>query len=167
VHHPLITYHFSNKDRLWRSAVRYVFADFVSALREAQQLHANDCPKEQFASMIRIYVRYAAANPALHKIVLQESGHESPRLEWLSENFLNPLAAAAAGYIEELQKRGVTPAGDPYIIYNMIRVSSGTLIALALELKKTSNIDIEAEAKLDELADLIIRVFLPGEIDES
>lgn len=162
VHHPLITYHFSNKDRLWRSAVKYVFADFIEALREAQERHADASPKARFTAMIRIYVQYAARHPALHKIVLQESGGRSDRLDWLSENFLGPLADAASGYIRELQKAGIAPAGDPLILYNMIRVSSGTLIALALELRTTSGIDIEDPAKLDELADLIVRVFLPG-----
>ena len=164
VHHPLITYHFSNKDRLWRSAVKYVFQDFVDELRRAQETHADDCPKERFTAMVRIYVNYAARNPALHKIVLQESSHQSDRLEWLSENFLNPLADGASRYIADLQDRGVVPAGDPLIIYNMIRVSSGTLIALALELKNTSGIDIEDPRRLDELTDLIVRVFLPGDL---
>ena len=167
VHHPLITYHFSNKDRLWRSAVKYVFADFIEALKEAQRDHASDCPKERFASMIRIYVRHAALRPSLHKIVLQESSNHSSRLEWLSENFLGPLATSAAAYIEQLQQTGIMPPGDPRMIYNMIRVSSGTLIALALELKMSSNIDIESEETLDELADLIVRVFLPGDFAET
>jgi len=120
VHHPLITYHFSNKDRLWRSAVKYVFQDFVLELQKAQEVHAGECPKSRFAAMVRIYVRYAAKHPALHKIVLQESAHQSPRLEWLSENFLNPLANGAARYIVELQEKNVIPPGDPLIIYNMI-----------------------------------------------
>ena len=163
VHHPLITYHFSNKDRLWKSAVKYVFAEFVEALRDAQERHADACPKTRFTEMVRIYVRYAARHPALHKIVLQESGDRSDRLVWLSENFLSPLADAASRYIRELQRMGVAPQGDPLILYNMIRVSSGTLIALALEIQTTSGIDLESPAKLDELADLIVRVFLPGE----
>ena len=167
VHHPLITYHFSNKDRLWRSAVKYVFEDFVAELQKAQNIHAGKCPKARFAAMIHIYVRYAASHPALHKIVLQESAHHSPRLEWLSENFLNPLASAAARYIAELQELGVTPPGDPLIIYNMIRVSSGTLIALARELKSTSNIDLEDTENLDALADMIVKIYLPGDLVED
>jgi AcrR family transcriptional regulator len=167
VHHPLITYHFSNKDRLWRSAVKYVFSDFITELQRAQELHANDCPKVRFAAMIRIYVQHAARYPALHKIVLQESSYQSDRLEWLCENFLNPLADAAARYIAELQEKGDAPDGDPLLIYNMIRVSSGTLIALALELKISSNISLDEPGKLDELAELIVRVFLPGDLVET
>ena len=163
VHHPLITYHFSNKDKLWRSAVKYVFSDFVAALQKAQKDFTGECPKDAFAAMIRIYVQHAARYPALHKIVLQESSNQTERLEWLCENFLSPLADAASRYISELQAQGVAPQGDPLIIYNMVRVSSGTMIALALELKTTSGIDLNDPAKLDELADLIVRVFLPGE----
>ena len=49
----------------------------------------------------------------------------------------------------------------------MIRVSSGTLIALALELKISSNISLDEPGKLDELAELIVRVFLPGDLVET
>jgi TetR/AcrR family transcriptional regulator len=167
VHHPLITYHYSNKDRLWRSAVKYVFRDFIAALQKAQEEHASDCPKTRFAAMIRIYVHYAARHPALHKIILQESSHPSDRLDWLSENFLRPLSDVSSAYIAELQEKGVTPSGDPALIYNMIRVTSGGLIALALELKSTSDIDLEESEDLDKLADLIIAVFLPGDLVET
>ena len=127
---------------------------------------AGECPKARFAAMIRIYVHHAARFPALHKIVLQESSYQSDRLEWLSENFLSPLADAAAGHIRELQEKGVAVSGDPFIIYNMVRVCSGTLIALERELKNSSDIDLQSQEKLDELSDLIVRVFFPGELNE-
>ena len=167
VHHPLITYHFKNKDTLWRAAVKYVFHDFAAALVDAQEEHAKDCPKTRMATMIRIYVNYAARNPALHKIILQESSHPNRRLEWLSENFLLPISEGASTYIAELQEKGVTPAGNPALIFNMLRVCSGGLIALSQELKSTSDIDLESQASLDELTDLIVRVFLPGELQET
>jgi len=167
VHHPLITYHFKNKEELWRSAAKYVFRDFIGNLTEAQELHATDCPKARFAAMIRIYVHYAASHPTLHKIILQESSHPSVRLDWLIENFLQPLSEASSGYIVELQEKGVAPQGDPALLYNMIRVSSGGLIALALELKGSSGIDLTTKESLDNLADLIIEVFLPGDLAES
>jgi len=99
----------------------------------------------------------------LHKIVLQESGQDSERLAWLTDNYLGPLAEAATNSIQELQANGVTPEGDPHLIYNMIRVSSGTLIALSLELERSSNIKLETDEQLDALAALIVRIFLPGE----
>ena len=49
----------------------------------------------------------------------------------------------------------------------MIRVSSGGLIALALELKGSGGIDLTTNEHLDQLADLIIRIFLPGDLVET
>ena len=66
--------------------------------------------------------------------------------------------------LRELQQLGIAPTGDPAILFNMIRVSAGGLLALSEEIKGTSNIDFDSDEKLDELADMIIRCFLPGNV---
>ena len=37
VHHPLITYHFKNKETLWRAAADRIFREFNGALLQAAQ----------------------------------------------------------------------------------------------------------------------------------
>ena len=167
VHHPLITYHFKNKEELWRAAADRIFTEFNAALAAAAQAQAGECPKARMSSMIRAYVHYAAGQPALHKIMVQEASRPSRRLDWLISTHLRPLYEAAVEDIKVLQERGVAPQGDPALLFNMIRVSSGAMLALALELKGTSNIDLEQPGQLDALAEMIIRVFLPGEIEEE
>ena len=167
VHHPLITYHFKNKEELWRAAADRIFTEFNAALAAAAQAQAGECPKARMSSMIRAYVHYAAGQPALHKIMVQEASRPSRRLDWLISTHLRPLYEAAVEDIKVLQERGVAPQGDPALLFNMIRVSSGALLALSLELKGTSNIDLEQPGQLDALAEMIIRVFLPGEIEEE
>lgn len=164
VHHPLITYHFKNKEELWRSAADRIFSDFARALIQTDKDNADKCAKTRMAAMIRAYVHYAADNPALHKVLVQEASRPSSRLDWLIENHLRPLFKVAVGHIEELQQLGVAPAGDPALLFNMIRVSSGALLALSQELKGTSDIDFAQPGNLDNLADMIIRVFLPGDM---
>ena len=167
VHHPLITYHFKNKEELWRAAADRNFTDFNAALAAAAQAQAGECPKARMSSMIRAYVHYAAGQPALHKIMVQEASRPSRRLDWLINTHLRPLFEAAVEDIKVLQERGVSPPGDPALLFNMIRVSSGALLALSLELKGTSNIDLEQPRQLDALAEMIISVFLPGDIEEE
>jgi AcrR family transcriptional regulator len=167
VHHPLITYHFKNKEELWRAAADRIFTEFNVALATAAQAQAGECPKARMSAMIRAYVHYAAGQPALHKIMVQEASRPSRRLDWLINTHLRPLFEAAVEDIKVLQERGVAPPGDPALLFNMIRVSSGALLALALELKGTSNIDLERPGQLDALADMIIKVFLPGELEEE
>ena len=164
VHHPLITYHFKNKEQLWRAAADSVFSEFTHSIAASLEENQDMNPKERMIAMIHVYVRYAKSQPALHKVMVQEASYPNPRLDWLIDTHLKPFFDATYGLWEELQELGVAPAGNPALLINMIRLSSGGLIALGNELKKSSNIDIDAPGTLDEIAEMIVRIFLPGDI---
>lgn len=164
VHHPLITYHFKNKDKLWRAAADRVFRDFRRSLAASLEDHSDEDPKQRFASLIRAYVYYAKSQPALHKVMVQEASYPNPRLDWLIEEHLKPFFDATFALLAELQELGVAPSGDPKLLFNMIRLSSGGLLALGNELKASSDIDVEQQETLDAIADMIVDVFLPGEV---
>lgn len=166
VHHPLITYHFKNKDRLWRAATDSIFREFNVSLVKAMAEVPEVDPKARAEAFIRTYVRYAHSQPALHKIILQESSRPSKRLDWLIESHLRPLYDLVVEPLSRLQELGVAPAGKTALLYNMIRVSAGGLLALGLEIRGTTNIDLQGEEELNELADMIVRVFLPGEMPQ-
>ena len=114
--------------------------------------------------MIRTYLHYAKSQPALHKVMVQEASYPNERLDWLIEAHLKPLFDTSFVLMEELQQIGVAPPGNPKLLFNMIRLSSGGLLALGNELKGSSGIDIDAEGTLDEIAEMIVSVFLPGEM---
>ena len=80
----------------------------------------------------------------------------------IGENHLRPLFEIVVESLRELQDLGIAPAGEPALLFNMIRVSAGGLLALSEEIKGTSNIDFDSEEALDQLSDMIIRCFLPG-----
>lgn len=167
VHHPLITYHFKNKDNLWRAAADNVFRDFRRSLAASLERHQDECPKQRMASMIKAYVYYAKSQPALHKVMVQESSYANPRLDWLIETHLKPFFEATFVLLEELQKLGVAVPGNTKLLFNMIRLSSGGLLALGNELAISSGIDIETEGTLDEISDMIVNIFLPGELPQT
>lgn len=162
VHHPLITYHFKNKKQLWRAAADRIFREFNIELVKAIASVPEDKPRRRAETFIRTYVRYAHDHPALHKIILQESSHPSDRLDWLVENHLRPIYNEVVRYIEDLQQHGITPAGNPALLFNMIRACAGGLLALSLEIRATSGIDFDTDGALEELGDMIIRCFLSG-----
>ena len=162
VHHPLITYHFKNKDQLWRAATDRIFSEFnISLVKAMAEIPAVD-PRATAEAFIRTYVRYSRSQPALHKIILQEASNHSERLDWLIEHHLRPLFEEVHKALLELQRIGIAPPGSAAMLFNMIRVSAGGLLALKLELKGTSGIDLDNDEEIDELADMIIRVFFPG-----
>ena len=161
VHHPLITYHFKNKETLWRASADQVFSDFAATLTAARRESAGEPPRERMATMIRTYVRYAARNPALHKLLLQESSRASGRLDWLVEMHLRPVYEAVVEELAPLQREGLAPQGNTALLFNLIRVASGGTLALALEIKGTSGIDLELDENVDALAEMVVDVFLP------
>ena len=167
VHHPLSTYHFKNKEQLWRAAADKVFRDFRRSLAASLEHHQKENPKQRMASMIRAYVYYAKSQPALHKVMVQEASYPSPRLDWLVETHLQPFFDASFTMFTELQTMGVAVKGNPRLLFNMIRLSSGGLLALGQELNASSGIDVNDDATLDEIANLIVSVFLPGELPPS
>lgn len=167
VHHPLITYHFKNKDQLWRAATGRIFRDFNLTLAKVLADIPSSQPKRRAKTFVRTYVRYAHRQPALHKIIMQESSYPSDRLDWLIEKHLRPLFDEAVSYVKELQEAKIAQPGNPALLFNMIRVSAGGLLALSLELKGTSDIDFNDDGAIDELSDLIIRCFLPGAVEET
>lgn len=167
VHHPLITYHFKNKDTLWRAAADRVFSNFRISLSSAYQDNTHDCPKARMASVIRSYVYYAKQEPAMHKVLVQEAHFPNERLDWLIETHLRPLFDPMFESIAELQQLGIAPKGNAKLLFNMIRLSTGGLLALGNELKASSDIDVESHETLDEIADMIVAVFLPGEAPSS
>jgi AcrR family transcriptional regulator len=163
VHHPLITYHFKNKDQLWRAATNKVFREFNISLAKAMAEIPDFDPKAKAEAFIRTYLHYARSQPAVHRIILQEANCECGRLDWLSENHLQPLFREVDKALRSLQQIGVVPMGNTALLFNMIRVCAGGLIALKLELKETSGIDLDSDDQITELGDLIIRVFFPGD----
>ena len=117
--------------------------------------------------MIFAYVKYARSQPALHKVMVQEASYPNPRLDWLIERHLKPLFDVTFGMLTELQKLGVAPPGNPALLFNMIRLSSGGLLALGNELKASSGIDVDSPETLNDIAEMIIKVFLPGEMPDN
>jgi AcrR family transcriptional regulator len=163
VHHPLIAYHFKSKDALWRAAADRVFGQLEARLVEARATAAGSSRKARMAALIRTYAHYAASEPALHRMLVLETGHAGPRLDWLVHKYLRPFVRTMTADLHDLQREGVAAHGHPALLVNMIRVIAAGLPALMNEVKKSSNVDLLSGSGIDAMADLIVSVFLPGD----
>ena len=167
VHHPLITYHFKNKEELWRTSADRIFRKFNKAINQAFRDTEGQCPRTRMAAAIRAYVRSSAEQPELHKFIIQVASYPNPRLDWLVETYLKPVFEESVSELKSLQRLGIAPPGDPALLFNMIRASAGGLMALGNELKLTSNLDLSTRSSIEALADMIINVFLPNQVPEN
>lgn len=163
VHHPLIAYHFKSKDALWRAAADRVFGQLEARLVEARAMVAGESRKARMAALIRTFTHYAAHEPALHRMLVLETGQGGPRLDWLVHKYLRPLVSMMTADLRDLQRDGIAAHGHPALLVNMIRVIAAGLPALKYEVKKSSNVDLLSGNGIDAMADLIVSVFLPGD----
>ena len=162
VHHPLITYHFKNKEQLWHAAADRVWSSFRTELAAALAADVSRSPRQEMATVVTTYVRYAQRQPALHKLMAQEANAPNARLEWLAETHLKPFHELLFARVQALQAAGIAPPGDPALLANTLRVVAGSLLALTLEVRVTSGLDLESEAAAEALAALLMRLFFPG-----
>lgn len=162
VHHPLITYHFRNKEQLWHAAADRVWSAFRAELNAALAATRSASPRQQMASIVGTYVRYAQRQPALHKLMAQEANAPNSRLEWLAETHLKPFYAILFARVQTLQAAGGAPPGDPGLLANALRITAGSLLALTLEVRVTSGVDLESDEAAEALTELLMRLFFPG-----
>ncbi len=162
VHHPLITYHFKNKEQLWHAAADRVWSSFRAELTAALAAERSGSPRREMASIVGTYVRYAQRQPALYKLVAQEANAPNSRLEWLVETHLKPFHALLFTRVQALQAAGVAAEGDPGLLTNTLRLAAGSLLALALEVRVTSGLDLDSEEAAEALSELLMRLFFPG-----
>ena len=78
------------------------------------------------------------------------------------DTYLRPLFSATVDDIRELQTAGIAPDGSAALLFTMIRATSAGLVAQNLEIKGTSGVDFDTPGALDELTNLIERVFFSG-----
>jgi TetR/AcrR family transcriptional regulator len=141
--HPLITYHYRNKDILWRAAAEHAFAQIRSewdlSAPEGSDLSALARLRQEYTTLFR----YTVAFPEFHRFMRQESLMKNPRLKWVAEAVLAPLLGRLLPQIIEAQKQGLLPAVDPILFHYMMVSLTATLSEFGPEMQVTSGLSCE------------------------
>jgi AcrR family transcriptional regulator len=140
LHYTLITYHFRNKDMLWRATAEHFFSE-ITAMWDA------DAPEEVPAEPIdrirhefRALLRFELKHPDFHQFMVRESREDSPRFVWLMETFLAPVMRRVAPQIEAAQAQGELPPGNPVLLYYLLIGIISVPGALGAEIRYNSGV---------------------------
>jgi len=141
--HPLITYHYPNKDMLWRAAAEHAFAQ-IKAGWDISAPENSDLPplarlREEYATLFR----YTVAFPEFHRFMRQEALTNNPRLKWVAQTVLAPLLERLIPQIVAAQKAGLLPAVDPILFHYMMVSLTATLSEFGPEMRMTSGLAAE------------------------
>src|ERR1700757_4614581 len=141
--HPLITYHYRNKDILWRAAAEHAFAQIRTEWDILAPEGSELSPLARLRQEYTTLFRYTVAFSEFHRVMRQEALTNNPRLKWVAETVLAPLLARLLPQIVEAQQRGLLPAVDPILFHYMMVSLTATLSEFGPEMQVTSGLSSE------------------------
>lgn len=90
VNRGLVTYHFGNKQDIWKAAFNHTFLPYMDDLRSKADLLRSLDARTRMRLMLENFVRMSAARPYMNQLMIQENYESSWRSEWIIEHFLKP-----------------------------------------------------------------------------
>jgi AcrR family transcriptional regulator len=160
---PLLHYHFRSKDELWRAAVDALFERLRNAMNErAAGLRGVD---EVTSARLRVheFVTFSARNPQLHRIIMQESKADGPRMDYLVDRHVRPIYDATVEMFENLAQRGAMPPIPAPHLYYILTGAGPTMFVLAPECRRLSGLDPDDDAVIEAHADAVCRLLFGNE----
>src|SRR6202795_4342453 len=103
---PLVNYHFAGKEELWRAAVDDLFERLRTSMQQRLAGLRGVGEVTIAKLMVRHFVEFSAANPQLHRIIMQESKRAGVRLDWMVETHRGPLSENGGGVFAHLAVAG-------------------------------------------------------------
>ena len=161
IRHPLITFYYPTKEILWQAVAEH----FLSTIHESWDARVKDLtdlsPKERVREEFRALFEIQMQNPDFHHFMVRESRPGSPRLAWLADTILAPMANRVLPQIRLAQAANDLPAGDAILVHYMMIGMTSALASLGAEITAVTGLVVDQKVA-DAYLDLIERVLFRG-----
>jgi AcrR family transcriptional regulator len=159
---PLVNYHFRSKEELWRAAVDALFERLNQTLDDrAHGLRGVD-EITRAKLLVREFVTFSARNPQLHRIIMQESKADGPRMDYLVDRHVRPIYERTTEIFESLKREGAVPDVPAPHLYYILTGAGPTMFVLAPECRRLSSLDPTREDVIEAHADAVCRLIFAG-----
>jgi AcrR family transcriptional regulator len=159
----LIQYYFGGKERLRRAAVDRVFGALWATFERAAALDPR--APDGVAATIQLGVRFAAAHPALIRLMNDEGKRRGRRLRWLVDRHGRRFHDALAALVRPAQDAGLLPDVPPVHLYYVLVGAFGLIFSQAPECRRLTGTDpTTSEAVIATHTDTLVRLLVrtPG-----
>ena len=155
----LVTYHFPNKDSLWRAAADSIFGELAQDMEDRFSRSELDDPKERARSSIREFVRQAAAHPEIFRFMVDEGNRSDSRMRWLVETHLKPRFA----FMKTQGVVGVTGLDESLAVHAFYALAgAGAFIfAVGPACRQMSGVDPRRRAVIEKHAEFVANLMIP------
>jgi AcrR family transcriptional regulator len=152
---PLLNYHFRSKEKLWRAAVDALFTQLNETLGERTRGLRGVDDVTAAKLLVREFVTFSARHPQLHRIIMQESKADGPRMDYLVDRHVRPIYESTIELFATLAEKGAVPPIAPTHLYYILTGAGPTLFVLGPECRRLSALDPTADAVIDAHADAV------------
>jgi TetR/AcrR family transcriptional regulator len=135
--HTLITYHFRNKETLWKAVAESSFELIEAKWDAALPADEKFDPADRVRAEFRTFLQFTMEHTAFHHFMLRENQGPSPRLPWLVKRLLHRTMDRVVPQIREAQASGRVIEGDPVLVYYMLVGMTSVLSSLRGEMRLT------------------------------
>lgn len=160
VNQGLITYHFSSKEALWRAAVEMIFAQLQQSLGDRVVALRDVPPLARLRATVKHFVRFSAAHPELHRIMVQEATRDTPRMRWLVDRHIRPIFEGSAALIRRAQSDGLAQRVDAALLHYMMIGAATHIFLVAPEYERLTGRNPSERAVVEALAEAVASALL-------
>ena len=155
----LVTYHFPNKDALWRAAAERIFGLLGKRLDATVGSLELRGPKQRSRAVVREYVRFVAAHPEIFRFMVGEGNRSNARMRWLVDTFIEPRFQfmKRSGLV---RAAGIDEALAPHAFYALAGAAS-LIFAVAPECRRLTGLDPRRREAVEAHADFVARLMVP------
>jgi TetR/AcrR family transcriptional regulator len=157
--HPQLTYHFGNKDGLWRAVMRNLNERVIETLRSRVLALRRVDTTTTLRLIMEDFIRFSASNPKFHRLMDQEAGKGGERMIWLADEFVKEFFKVMTTMIRAVQKEGRFVNGDAYHLVYLFIGAATRLFMLAQEVKRISGRSPMTSGYIEEHVDLCLALF--------
>ncbi|GAB2832940.1 hypothetical protein GCM10022221_34700 [Actinocorallia aurea] len=161
VNHNFVGDRFGSKLDFWFAVVDFAVAEAHLSFADDPDLPEDGAlPDEDLLRLVvRHFYRTAAHHPHLHRLFAEEAAHESERLAYLFDKYIDPSAARLRPLLTRLQRAGRLPRAPQHVLFfAVIGPTLGmTHAPLAHRLGRPGDPAIASlERYADQLADMVL-----------
>ena len=163
VTHAVIRLHFGTKEKLWRSALAFLFERFSEEMNAEDVDRGRRTVRQEIEAFVRRYVHYCARHPEHVRITVQASLQASEGFGWSVDTFVTPGHRSITPLFKRAMADGLLPDVPVMSMIYIVSAASQMIFALADEAKRIYGTDVLSLDVVERHADAICKLLFAGD----